>query len=221
MSSTKSSGAVFIRAGIMLAFLAAIPLVALSGNSLPEMIRKALGKYLPILAGNQSKNTPAALANAPLFDGAKAIGGNAGSAYAARDQFPANRESRPIALENPLISPSGLSQAAILPTRVPDTAVVPTKYQTPLKSAALPSGISTPGSQDLFLQIQNRLRSLGATYYLLETWGNDQRLYRFYCEMAVAGNGNFTRCFESTHSNPLEAMRAVLTQAENWRAGVK
>jgi hypothetical protein len=37
--------------------------------------------------------------------------------------------------------------------------------------------------------------------------------------MAVGGNTNYTRCFESTDADPLAAMSAVLKQVEEWRGG--
>ncbi len=69
-----------------------------------------------------------------------------------------------------------------------------------------------------FAAIQDRLRKLGATYYLLESWGSRDYLYRFYCKVAVGGNPDYTHFFEATHSDPLEAMDEVLRQVEAWRA---
>jgi hypothetical protein len=66
--------------------------------------------------------------------------------------------------------------------------------------------------------MEERLRDLGATYYLLELWGSDQRMYRFYCKMAIDGNPHFTRYFEDTHTSPVQAMQSVLAQVEAWRA---
>jgi hypothetical protein len=74
-------------------------------------------------------------------------------------------------------------------------------------------------SSDPFTYIQDRLRQLGATYYLLESWGNDQLLYRFYCKVCVGGNANYTRYFEATNVDPLQAMGQVLKQVETWRDG--
>lgn len=82
--------------------------------------------------------------------------------------------------------------------------------------------VATPPSSghiDQFTAIQQRLQQLGATYYLLETWGSDRNLYRFYCTMAVGGNANYTRCFEQTDRDPLQAMAKVLSEVEAWRAG--
>ena len=52
------------------------------------------------------------------------------------------------------------------------------------------------------MAMQDRLRRLGATYYLLETWGNQRQFYRFYCQMAVGGNSSYTHYFEAINANP-------------------
>jgi len=77
----------------------------------------------------------------------------------------------------------------------------------------------TPDLPMGFSDIQLRLRELGATYYLLETWGSQRQLYRFYCRMAVGGNVDFTRYFEATDADPLQAMLQVLRQVETLKGG--
>jgi hypothetical protein len=78
-------------------------------------------------------------------------------------------------------------------------------------------GSSAP--PDRFSLLERRLREYGAIYYLLETWGNDGELYRFHCKMAIANNPNYTRHFEATHREAMQAMNQVLEQIEAWRAG--
>jgi len=72
---------------------------------------------------------------------------------------------------------------------------------------------------DRFTEMERRLREYGATYYLLETWGNAGELYRFHCRMAVANNGAYSRHFEATDRDALKAMSDVLAQVEAWRSG--
>jgi len=64
--------------------------------------------------------------------------------------------------------------------------------------------------------VQRRLQELGATYYVLESWGNGRPMYRFYCQMAVGGDARLTRHFEHVASKPLDAMRQVLHSVEGW-----
>jgi hypothetical protein len=84
---------------------------------------------------------------------------------------------------------------------------------------APPANVATPAAapSSEFGGIPERLQKLGATYYVLESWGNDQHLYRFYCRMAVAGSVNYTHCFEATDTDPGQAMQQVLQQVESWR----
>jgi hypothetical protein len=98
------------------------------------------------------------------------------------------------------------------------------KQVVPVKRAAAgarpaAAGPVPGGSNDWFTWTQHRLRELGATYYLLETWGRNGELYRFHCKMAVAGNPDYTRHFEATDSDASRAMQQVLEQVEAWRAG--
>jgi hypothetical protein len=85
-------------------------------------------------------------------------------------------------------------------------------------------GLTNPNAHlvagpDRFTLMERRLREFGATYYLLETWGNDSEYYRFHCKMAIANNPAHTRPFEATDTDPLRAMSRVVEQVEAWRAG--
>jgi hypothetical protein len=75
------------------------------------------------------------------------------------------------------------------------------------------------GSSDLFLQIQQRLKALGATQYSLETWGATGEAYRFQCRMAAGHDLNYARHFEATDIDPLRVMHTVLEEVEAWKAG--
>jgi hypothetical protein len=70
-----------------------------------------------------------------------------------------------------------------------------------------------------FTAMERKLREFGATYYLLETWGNEGELYRFHCKMAIGNNPNYTRHFEATDRDALKAMAQVLEKVEMWREG--
>ncbi len=83
---------------------------------------------------------------------------------------------------------------------------------------AIPSAHLVAGP-DRFTMMERRLREFGATYYLLETWGNDSEHYRFHCKMAIANNPSHTRQFEATDTDPLRAMGRVVEQVEAWHAG--
>lgn len=112
-----------------------------------------------------------------------------------------------------------------------DPAVIPAAFQAPADpriaaAAVQPAVVASPNAppraaleaDNSLRQIQQRLHELGATYVLLESFGN-QGLYRFYCKMAMGGNANYTRYFEATDSDPVRAMTQVLGQVEAWRNG--
>ncbi|MCC7084235.1 MAG: hypothetical protein IT427_04420 [Pirellulales bacterium] len=70
---------------------------------------------------------------------------------------------------------------------------------------------------DKFRQAEGRLRQLGATQYVLETWGPQNDRYRFACRMAVGRNVGVTQHFEAIESDPWSAMEEVLRQVEQWQ----
>ena len=80
-------------------------------------------------------------------------------------------------------------------------------------------GPAVPERSD-FRHIERQLRELGATYYLLERWGEQDGLYRFQCRVAVTDDAQLVRHFEATGSQPLDAMRTVLGDIQSWRSGV-
>lgn len=85
-------------------------------------------------------------------------------------------------------------------------------------AASHSSAVGGPASGDRFNEIQRRFRLLGATYTLLETWGDQGQLFRFYCRMGMAGSTTYSRYFEATDAEPLVAMARVLEQVETWRS---
>ncbi|KKK76352.1 hypothetical protein LCGC14_2864540, partial [marine sediment metagenome] len=95
------------------------------------------------------------------------------------------------------------------------SSVVPAGYIEPVDRAAPPNTSERiDPTADRFTWIQDRLRQLGATYYVLETLEGRQDLYRFHCRMAVGGNSSYTRNYEAVDSSPLGAMSKVLQQVQ-------
>jgi len=82
------------------------------------------------------------------------------------------------------------------------------------------SGLASSLSpSDQFKYVQDRLRQLGVTYYVLETCGDAKRDFRFYCRMSMGGNPRVTKPFWCFDSDPLKAMTQVLKQVEDWQTG--
>jgi len=102
-----------------------------------------------------------------------------------------------------------------------DQAAQPASFSQSAAQAgqSLPDAVPSRQSPQEFSQIQSRLRSLGATYYALETWGTNGQLFRFQCRMAAGHDPGYTRQFEATDTDPLLAMQTVLSEVEAWKAG--
>lgn len=76
---------------------------------------------------------------------------------------------------------------------------------------------SAPRSDPDYLEtLTSRLRELGAGYYLLECWGQQQKVYRFYCQMGESGPQSTS--FEAVAPDQVSAVERVLDQAEAWSA---
>lgn len=63
-----------------------------------------------------------------------------------------------------------------------------------------------------------QLRQFGVAEYALERWGGDGKLYRFHCEMPIAG-GALTQQFEAVASNPEASVEQVVAEVSKWRLG--
>jgi hypothetical protein len=88
--------------------------------------------------------------------------------------------------------------------------------RTPGGAVAEPAAPAT--ADDQFTAIQQRLRRLGATWYALETWGNEGR-FHFTCRVSVdGGNPGLDRLFQASDAEAIQAMARVLQDVERWRA---
>jgi len=231
----QSSATVACRAVVMLACLIAIPVAALFGTSLPGMVKRLLDGRRPTesVAGHET------VTSAPSFGLAGAVGTrDAGAAERPREEGFERPSDWPVTGSHPAgadRSRDGVPET----TGVPESAAGEAAHLEAGRSDLVPverpdweAGSSPGGSgdrlaatslaaatADRFTFIQQRLRRLGATYYVLEAWGDSGRLYRFHCRMAVADSANYTRYFEATDADALKAMGKVLGEVEAWRAG--
>jgi hypothetical protein len=217
MQASQSSASIAFRALVMLAFVIGIPLAAFNGSSLPEGAKKLLEKAWPTIASAISTKTSNRLPAAPPYD--------------AKSQNPLAMPSQTLGgVSNPPGQLVAYNQPSFLPQRAPGdngerlspqaSDVVPADYQSEVEPCINGNGYNKGQTEaNPFMAMQDRLRQLGATYYLLETWGNQRQFYRFYCQMAVGGNSSYTHYFEATNANPLAAMADVLRQVEAWHGG--
>ena len=161
----------------------------------------------------QSSPVQAVSAPPPTVGGrASGLSGNQPGAVLANYDFPAsasNPESASTVYPPATSDPASPSHRA----NVPDTSTIP--------GPRVAQEIGEAKTLDQFLHIQQRLRDLGANYYLLENWGEQGECYRFHCRVAVGNSANFTKHFEATDNQPLGAMTKVLADVESWRSGVE
>lgn len=90
--------------------------------------------------------------------------------------------------------------------------------EPPQASATSSAETPTPNPGVPTTDLEQRLQSLGAVYYRMEKWGADGRLYRFYCDTAVAGQPGMVRHWEAVAEHPEMAMLQVLSQIEAAQA---
>lgn len=205
----KSSAAVLGRAIVMLACIVGIPYVALCDASWSKMVKKLQEFQWSKFWDHDAVEKPVGLAASSSQPALLSL--PAAPAHASGDRNA--RELTPITSS----------------TRAVQSSVIPVGFQSSgERTPALPigeavcrnGGDTTDFGSDPYRTIQKRLREMGATYYLLESWGNDRQMYRFFCKMAIGGSRDYTRCFEATADEPLQAMRQVLEQVENQKKGI-
>jgi hypothetical protein len=212
--ASQSAATVAFRALVMLGFIIGVPLIAFNGSSLPEQAKKMLDKVWPAITSAISAKTADLLAEAPRFD-----------AKTQNSQPPQTLS----VIANPVAQAGANNQPDLLYRSAPENGnaqsarqapnILPVDYQTAIEPINNQGQGGLQAATNPFMAMQDRLRQLGATYYLLETWGNQRQLFRFYCQMAVGGNSNYTHYFEAINANPLQAMSDVLRQVEDWRGG--
>lgn len=210
----QSSGNVVLRTVVMLGTLVTIPVAALFRDELPGMADKLLascqrGWSWRLSRGDEARfergHNLTMLSEAPRFEACPefAAGGAvaAGSPRGWGGSFDQGSMAAAVRIshEEPLSKEPG--------RELPDQ-----------EAGGRPSVGSDGASGAGFRGIEARLRELGASYYLLESWGSETLRYRFHCRMAIGGNSAYARQFESISDDPLQAMNDVLRQVEAWCA---
>jgi hypothetical protein len=234
----ESFGLLF-RALVMLACLALVPFLCLYGKRLPDFAQAVMEAYKSHTHADSPANSqPAAGGEAPPFAGAArsdapATLTNRGLKARPLDRRPGDkaRVASQASFNVPVDGPkaSGASEHGIGGTTSttsgaangsPDAQSSGQSPDVAVGASKDPSN-SSDGCTVQFRRMEQRLRDLGATYYLLETWGTNGDRYRFFCKMSLAGNADYNRnrIFQATAADPMQAMQDVLSQVEQWRAG--
>ncbi len=229
-----------VRTFVLLGCLIALPLFAIFGKSAPDTVAAWLRKLTG--GANQTASPIAASGESPVFrPGLTAQTTSAApQAIALAGQQPLSGDPHQAPQPIPVAGPPGPSrtqaqQSANWPNAVPPrnhgaadqrASLASHEQEQPAPSLSPINGVegaapverrSSRFPQDYFRNAEQRLRELGATYYLLETLGPDGGQYRFVCKVAVAQNREPVAFF-ATENDPLAAMNNVIYQLEGWRS---
>lgn len=224
----QSSFLVTLRALVMLGCLVAVPLWAVFSTALPAKLISYFGGQARPASEARAGTAPThgSLPDAPAFQPAAVTSPMGPASTGNPTTSPGNLTASPP--RN--LSPTGAApqpQAQPIPhgpQTADDLPLEPrandanrrASFETPARDVA---NVAALPPRDQFAGLERRLRELGAAYYRLETWGDNGELYRFHCEMAIAGNPAATQHFEATERDALQAMGRVVQQVEDWRTG--
>jgi len=70
-----------------------------------------------------------------------------------------------------------------------------------------------------FELLEQHLKSLGATYYRLEKWGNRGELFRFSCFVTPSESHSYEKHFQAIGADAMTVMRSVIAEIEMWKNG--
>ena len=215
----QSTTTIACRALVMVFCLIAIPLAALFGTSLPDIIKTLGWGATSVSAREKGGEAPLFVANIPEAAGVPDSPA-AGSGNEIAQSWPASSagsvEYPKVPQDMPAVQASFTEPA----TRYDGSTGAVANGMVDRRPTSRSGGrdvvpVVVGPSDGRFDYIQKRLQGLGATYFRLETFGSDRQLYRFQCEMPLGGAGA-VRPFESTSENALDAMESVLSEIDHW-----
>jgi hypothetical protein len=223
-----------LRATILLAFLVTVPLFAIFGKNAPEVVKSFIQNFMTRSNGDSPSlsKSPDAPVFRPSLESPSNPGGQPAQANLPGTSNPHQRDFGPSGQSgaNPhssMASPAGLRTGAAEVERQP--AVIPISHleqgvgsNRPVAAASGIERSATSPADDFprnyFRDTEQRLRALGAKYYLLEAFGQNADSYRFVCNVSAGQNSPQVRSFVAMDRDPLSAMNTVVQQVEQWRA---
>jgi hypothetical protein len=69
-----------------------------------------------------------------------------------------------------------------------------------------------------FELLEQYLKTLGATYYRLEKWGNRGELFRFSCFVTPLEPHSYEKHFQAIGADAVTVMRSVIAEIEAWKS---
>ncbi len=224
----RSVTALAVRFAALVICLVGMPLVAVFWKALPESCQaiwvrwRAPARHVPLeppkVAGIDGTQVVAGVAvRARPVDGESSLAKVARFAMAGTNPDESHlgdaRSDAPL-LPSPLILPDGAASAA---KRVGTPLAVAPLVSAPQAEAATTNS-QTLANDASARRITERLKTLGATYYRLETWGPEREIYRFHCKISAGGDAHGSRYFEASSRDAVEAMERVLRDVETWQS---
>jgi hypothetical protein len=238
-TTEPSSLVVLLRALVMLVFLVGLPGVAVLKGSFPQLADRLAERGREVLA-SVSDQISAARGTAIPPSG---VSDPPTTVYATPPQIQSTVPPAQVRLDDHV--PGRLENAAdertlassILRPQPGMTAidatvlgvdpVQPAAFDTPQATATVAgpatgeqwrqtTGPVVPLDPQRAEQLVGVLRQLGATYYRLEKWGDDDTLFRFQCKMSLDGNPHVNRHFEATDADANRAIAHVVKNVRQW-----
>jgi len=242
----QSSTVVAFRALVMLICLVLIPVAAFCGGSFPAVIKAIQNGRWPTLADFRGPAGPLSSepTEAPRFVSPQVPGGTQTAPRTSVFSGPSIAYEGSKTTDSQVIAANYMSPVAPSSTReAGQSTVFPQNKDLasdsnrglspvppgagnllPLGSPTTPARDGDQGSaaanatpNDQFKHVLDRLKQLGATYFVLEPCGDQQGEFRFYCRMSIGGNQRDTKPFYCFNCDPLKAMSDVLKQVEAWQ----
>ena len=96
----------------------------------------------------------------------------------------------------------------------------PVRYDEQIKPASRVTAVSDDSEVSLESQVEPHLsvlRSLGASEYALEEWGEEGQLFRFRCKVALGSSDDWTKHFEAVSEDALTAILEVVGEVSSWQ----
>jgi len=231
---------VVCRAMVLLTCLVALPLAAITGSTglrrvvpfldaCAEVLRGSANESaaeFPPVAGSPERWQEEHVGTSCAVDGS-ALSPFTKNVYGESEALPKGREpvTLPVAANaneraGPAASETADAGVAATPGHLnrPDPGI---SRVAALNAQVVVQGQSDDAREDGALGIaamERRLRELGATYYVLEKWGEGADRYRFECHVAIATDADHNRYFDATAERPDSAVDAVLRQVERWQS---
>jgi hypothetical protein len=211
-----SSVVVVFRAMVMLACLLAVPVLAMTQGEAVWRAKQAVKRFVHRVT---AENTVEGVGQAGTAPHPQPTATPSSPIGHDPDPGPEPAEYLPVKY-----LPEPIEEASMEPLQPGPLASqpVPRKQETgPLDSEQPGPAPQAVNATAHWQQKALPLQHLGAVEYVLEKWGASGELYRFRCEVAVAGAESYRKHFEAVHSDGGRAVERVVEAVRSWRGSAE